>query len=238
MLPRKQRSVIEKSLEPSDKNSAAEIVYWAAKRFRNKLAITSSFQTQSVPLLHLVSRICPNVPVLFLDTGFHFPETLAFRNRLARQLGLNIVDLYPLMGHERFQKQHGMLYQSNPNMCCYMNKVEPLQRKLNGFSAWISGIRRDQTQHRAETPVCELQGNGLFKICPMVNWSASAIASYIDKFELPRHPLHAAGYKSIGCHCCTKAVSDGEDPRSGRWAESEKTECGLHDLLKKKAEEQ
>lgn len=219
------------SSAPTDSNHAAEIIYWAAKKYRDKLAVTSSLQTQSIPLLHLISRICPNVPVLFLDTGFHFPETLAFKDRIRRQLGLNIIELSPLMGHEQFQEQHSNLHVSNPNMCCYLNKVEPLQRKLTGYSAWISGVRRDQTEHRATTPVLDRQNNGVFKVCPMVTWKDSDIARYIDQHDLPRHPLHQAGYRSIGCACCTKAVGEGEDARSGRWAGQEKTECGLHDLL-------
>lgn len=224
---------------PTDQHHAAEIIYWAAKKFRGRLAVTSSLQTQSVPLLHLISRICPNVPVLFLDTGFHFSETLSFKDHLRRKLGLNVIELRPLMGHQQFRARHADLHVSNPNMCCYLNKVEPLQRKLRKYSAWISGIRRDQTEHRSQTPVMELKDNGLFKICPMVMWQDRDVANYIDRHQLTRHPLHDAGYQSIGCACCTKAVSLGEDPRSGRWAGQEKTECGLHDLMaKQKREEQ
>ena len=226
-----------REIEPTDNNHAVEIIYWAAKKFRDKLAITSSLQTQSVPLLHLVSRICPNVPVLFLDTGFHFPETIAFKDQLKRQLGLNVIELTPLMGHQQFRQQHAKLHTTNPNMCCYLNKVEPLQRKLKGFSAWISGIRRDQTEHRAKTPILGIQQNGLFKVCPMVAWKDIDIANYIDRHRLPRHPLHDAGYKSIGCHCCTKAVAKDANPRSGRWVGREKTECGLHDSMARRENE-
>lgn len=214
--------------ETLEQKSAAEILYWAAKTFRSKLALTSSFQTQSLPLLHLVSRICPTIPVFFLNTGFHFEETIAFRDRLKRELGINIVTLEPLCGHAGFLEQHGELHQSNPNMCCYLNKVEPLQRALEGFDAWISGIRRGQTEARKSTPVISMQNNGLYKVCPMVNWSAEHVRDYILCHDLPEHPLLSKGYKSIGCAPCTKPVEDGQDSRSGRWADSAKTECGLH----------
>lgn len=214
--------------ESLEQRSAAEILYWAAKAFRSKLALTSSFQTQSLPLLHLVSRICPTIPVFFLDTGFHFEETLEFRNQLKRELGINIVTLEPLCGHDAFIHQHGELHQSNPNMCCYMNKVEPLQRALQGYDAWISGIRRDQTEARRNTPVISMQNNGLYKVCPMVAWTADNVNDYIQRYELPKHPLLSQGYKSIGCAPCTKPTKEGQDAREGRWAEQDKTECGLH----------
>lgn len=208
--------------------SAAEILYWAAKTFRSKLALTSSFQTQSLPLLHLVSRICPTIPVFFLDTGFHFKETIEFRDRLKCELGINILTLQPLYGHDAFIQKYGKLYQSNPNMCCYLNKVEPLQRALKGYDAWISGIRRDQTETRRNTPVVSIQNNGLYKICPMVHWSSEDVQAYVDRFKLPEHPLLSKGYQSIGCSPCTSPVKAGEGSRSGRWAGVEKTECGLH----------
>lgn len=215
-------------LESLEQRSAAEILYWAAKTFRSKLALTSSFQTQSLPLLHLVSRICPTIPVFFLNTGFHFEETIDFRDRLKRQLGINIVTLESLCGHSAFLEQHGELHQTNPNMCCYLNKVEPLQRALEGYDAWISGIRREQTEARKNTPVISMQNNGLYKVCPMVNWTAGHVRAYIERYDLPEHPLLSQGYQSIGCEPCTKPVEAGEDARSGRWADSTKTECGLH----------
>lgn len=208
--------------------SAAEIIYWASKTFGSRVAVTSSFQTQSLPLVHLISRICPNLPIFFLNTGFHFSETLEYCLKLKRDLGLHIVELSSLMDHDDFLAKHGELYRSNPNMCCYLNKVEPLQRALSGYDAWISGIRRDQTPERSETPVLAKQQDGRYKICPMVRWTADDVNNYIDKHDLPAHPLAERGYLSIGCRPCTKAVVPGSDPRSGRWAESEKTECGLH----------
>lgn len=222
-------------MEPDDhtvslleNRSAPEILYWAAKTFPGRLAITSSFQTQSLPLLHLVSRICPSAPVLFLDTGFHFEETLKYRDLLIRILGLNVRILHPLTSRSELLAKHGELYRKNANMCCYLNKVEPLERTLQSFDAWVSGIRRDQTAVRGGVKVLDKQANGLYKICPMLDWTDKMVNSYCEKSDLPPHPLLARGYKSIGCIPCTRAVQDGEDPRAGRWSGTKKTECGLH----------
>jgi phosphoadenosine phosphosulfate reductase len=214
--------------EDLESRTAAEILYWAAKTFGSKLALTSSFQTQSLPLLYLVSKICPNVPVFFLDTGFHFKETIEFRNQLKRELGINIVTLLPLCGHEDFIENHGELHQTNQNMCCYMNKVEPLQRALAGYDAWISGVRRDQTDARKNTPVIAMQNNGLYKVCPMVHWTSGDVQHFMVEHKLHSHPLSAKGYRSIGCEPCTSATKATDDARAGRWDGSTKTECGLH----------
>lgn len=236
MIPRDLNRVLHSAASLEERCNAVEIVYWASREFGSKLAVTSSFQTQSLPLLHVISRICPNTPIFFIDTGFHFPETLAFLETIKKKLGLNIVELKPLIEHEEFLKQHGELHQDNPNMCCYMNKVEPLQRELTKYDAWISGIRRDQTNQRADTQIISMQENGLYKICPMVNWTEKNVDSYIEKLHLPKHPLHKAGYRSIGCACCTVRTTEGQDARSGRWSGKEKTECGLHDCTSKRKE--
>ena len=213
---------------PREFDHPAEAIYWAAKKYRKQLVVTSSFQTQSVPLLHMISHICPNIPIIFLDTGFHFPETLAFRDELKKELGLNIKNLTCLMGQELFSLNHNGLYKSNPNMCCYLNKVEPLERELKNYSAWISGIRRDQTEQRKNTPTVAKQKNGLFKVCPLVDWTEQMVIQYIERKRLPKPPLFDLGYRSVGCHHCTKPTTADQDSRSGRWLENEKTECGLH----------
>lgn len=207
--------------------SPAAIIYWAAKRFGGRLAITSSFQTQSLPLLHMVSMICPNVPVFFLDTGFHFEETYVYRDELVRRLGINVVNLQPLAGLEETREKYHDLYKSNPQMCCYMHKVEPLERALASCGAWISGIRRDQTKQRSNVKVVD-HVDGRYKICPMVRVSHLDVDRYIEKYDLPRHPLYGDGFKSIGCKPCTQKVGVGDDYRSGRWPGLGKTECGLH----------
>lgn len=208
--------------------TAAEIVYWAASTYGTKLAITTSLQTQSLPLLHLVSRICPNTKVVFLDTGFHFEETLHYMDLLSQRLHLPIERVVPRIGHAGFREKYGELHRTDPEMCCFINKVEPLQQTLKGHHAWISGIRRDQTPQRANTPVLSSQSNGLIKVCPLVTWTAEDVEIYIEKMNLPPHPLQSQGYLSIGCKPCSKSVPRGEDPRAGRWAGTAKTECGLH----------
>lgn len=211
-----------------ERSTAPLVLHWAAATFGDRLAITSSFQTQSLPLLHLTSRICPNVRVFFLDTHFHFEETIAFKNLLIKRLGINVQILESSLSKKEFLEKHGELYRENPSMCCYLNKVEPLQSELDGVDAWMSGIRRDQTDERRDTPIVSLQSNGKIKICPLASWTAEHVENYIAYYQLPRHPLWTRGYKSIGCQPCTKPVCNGEGFRDGRWKETSKTECGLH----------
>lgn len=206
----------------------ARILRWAWERFGPEVGVTSSFQTQSVPLLHMVATAVPEMPVLFLDTGFHFPETLAFRDRLVRELGLEVRVLASKMGNDAFRRRYGTLYRSDPDLCCYINKVEPLARAKKGLAAWVSGIRRDQTRSRRATPVLSWDEDGLWKVCPLAGWTAEDVARYRAEHDLPSHPLHDEGYRSIGCAPCTRRTREGEDPRAGRWAGLDKTECGLH----------
>ncbi len=219
-----------------EREQPAQILRWVWAEFGPKAAATSSFQTQSVPLLHLISRHAPRLTVLFLDTGFHFPETLAFRDTLERDFHLQIRALQNQLGHEAFDRQYGQLYRRDPDMCCYLNKVEPLDAGLAEYDAWITGVRRDQTPSRRNTPIIEHLDDGTYKICPMVNWTEQDVSQYIARHQLPAHPLTAQGYPSIGCAPCTKRPRAGEDARSGRWAGSEKTECGLHTKLGKASE--
>jgi phosphoadenosine phosphosulfate reductase len=217
---------------------ASEILQWAWATFGPKVAASSSFQTQSVPLLHLISQICPDMPVIFLDTGFHFPETLKFRDELQKQLDLNIVIASPLMEKNHLLTQYGQpLYRHDPDLCCYINKVEPMQRALTGFNGWISGVRRDQTASRKDLSILEASPTGPLKIYPMLNWTRRQIFNYIDKHDLPVHPLLAQGYTSIGCVPCTRPVSTDEDERAGRWAGTDKIECGIHLDLTQSQEE-
>jgi phosphoadenosine phosphosulfate reductase len=207
--------------------SPPKILEWAWATFGERLALSSSFQTQSLPLLHFVSTHVPELPVLFLDTGFHFPETLAFRDQLMEEWGLNVMNLRYADGHGAFQQRHGALYKTDPDMCCRLNKVEPLKEALEHYDAWITGVRRDQTENRADTPVISQRSDGVYKICPMVTWTSRDVFKYINRHDLPVHPLLSKGYMSVGCAPCTKSTFGG-DERSGRWAGSGKTECGLH----------
>jgi phosphoadenosine phosphosulfate reductase len=212
-----------------------EIITWAVETFSPDLAVSSSFQTQSVPLLHMVSRIDPEILVFFLDTGYHFWETLMFREQLQRELGLRVQTLYVDGMWSNFLHRFGKeLYKSDPDLCCYLRKVQPMQKAMKSVQAWISGIRRDQTENRAHASILELEPNGLIKINPLLNWKRQDVQAYIKEHNLPAHPLFEKGYKSIGCKPCTRAILAGEDERAGRWAGKDKTECGLHtDMFKK-----
>lgn len=205
-----------------------EILVWAWTQFNGSVAASSSFQTQSVPLLKMISRVTPGMVVYFLDTGFHFDETLKFRDDLTRDLKLNVRMLGNPLGHDGFVQQYGDLFQHNPDSCCHLNKVEPMEHARRKFCAWISGIRRDQTLQRRDTPIITELADGTYKICPLVNWTRDDIKAYAKEFNLPEHPLKALGYTSIGCWPCTQPVKAGEDERAGRWAGTGKTECGLH----------
>jgi phosphoadenosine phosphosulfate reductase len=206
-----------------------EILQFATATFGSDVVASSSFQTQSLPLLHMISRTCPGLPVLFLDTGFHFPETLAFRDQVVAALGLKLEVLTCRIARDAFMRCYGTLYRSDPDLCCYLNKVEPLARALAGRRAWIAGIRRDQTAARSATRVLELGGDLVYKISPLAAWTADDVDAYIAKHRLPVHPLTRQGYESIGCKPCTRATPGSADRRAGRWPGSDKTECGIHE---------
>ena len=186
-----------------------------------KVVASSSFQTHSIPMLHLLSRIAPEVHVAFLDTGYHFPETLAFRDEISERLDLNLVNI---SGHE--PSAGSGLYVSSETACCNVNKVEPLHSLLAGFDVWVSGVRSDQTSNRAGFATVMAGPADTERYHPMLSWSADEIESYRRRFELPAHPLEELGYRSIGCAPCTAVPT--VDDRSGRWASTGKTECGLH----------
>jgi phosphoadenosine phosphosulfate reductase len=208
--------------------STEEILRWGADTFGSELVATSSFQTQSVPLLHLISQHAPEARVFFLNTGFHFEETLHFKDGLASLFSLNIVELECLLGREAFEEKYGDLHTSDPKTCCYLNKVEPLKRALKGTKAWISGIRRDQTAVRANSRVVQKTAEGVIKICPMLEWTGEEVRQYLGDNHLPAHPLLNQGYLSIGCAPCTQPASPDDHERAGRWIGSQKVECGLH----------
>lgn len=222
--------------ETFESASPQEIIAWSWETFGPDMAATSSFQTQSLPLLHMIAQAAPEMPIFFLDTGFHFPETLLFRDRLIDDWGLNVRTLTTLMGHADFYQRHGELHRSNPDLCCYINKVEPLQQAKAGLAAWLTGVRRDQTEARRNTPILARERSGQCKVCPMATWTDRDVWRYIHQHDLPVHPLLSQGYMSIGCAPCTRPVGAGEDARSGRWANQSKTECGLHVELNLRSE--
>jgi phosphoadenosine phosphosulfate reductase len=212
--------------------SAQVILRWAVEALP-RFAVTSSFGADSAVLLHLLASIDPHVPVLFLETGLHFPETLRYRREVASLLGLTDVrDLPPALSVAEQARQYGGgLYLRDPDRCCALRKVAPLDAALADFDGWATGVRRAQTLARAETPVVAVVVRGerrLVKVAPLARWSDGDITAYLERHGLPRHPLADRGYASIGCAPCTRPVGDGEGSRSGRWAATAKTECGIH----------
>ncbi|MFZ5905242.1 MAG: phosphoadenylyl-sulfate reductase [Chloroflexota bacterium] len=216
--------------------SPQDILRWSAERFRPDLALSSSFQTQSLPLLHMASQIIPGLRVLFLDTGYHFWESLIFREQLQAMWNLNVVDLYRDSRWDVYVRQHvRSLPLDDPDLCCFLHKVQPMQKAVSGLKAWISGIRRDQTPTRARAQILELQDEGVVKVNPLLNWTRADVERYIKEHDLPVHPLLEKGYRSIGCAPCTLPVGAEDAERAGRWAGRGKTECGLHtDMFRQK----
>lgn len=205
-----------------------EHLHTAKTQFGDKICLTSSFQTQSVPLLYLVSQSIPDTPILFLDTGFHFSETLEFRDKLIEMFGLNVINISTGLGHDNFKFQYGNLYEIDPDLCCHINKTQPLQEALEGYDAWIAGVRGDQTENRSQLEVFNKMQNGRTKICPLINWTKKDLWTFHSQNDLPSHPLFSQGYLSVGCAPCTRPIGVGEDERAGRWTNNCKTECGIH----------
>ncbi|MEM7567261.1 MAG: phosphoadenylyl-sulfate reductase [Pseudomonadota bacterium] len=208
--------------------SAEEIVEAALDTFGRGLTLVSSFGADAAVLLHIVSRIDPGLCVVFLETGRHFPETLAYVQTLREAFGLRRVVLrQPDADLCEAEDEDARLHARNPDRCCEIRKVAPLAEALEGASAWLTGRRRDQTPERRFMPVFEPDGSRI-KINPLGNWSRADIRAYAARHALPAHPLVARGYPSVGCRPCTQAVAPGADPRAGRWRGAAKTECGIH----------
>ncbi len=194
----------------------------------SKIAVVSSFGSNSVVLLHLVASVDPSLPVLFIDTGRLFGQTLQYRDQLASELGLtNIRSIGPQTNHVHERDPAGALWVVDSNACCALRKVEPFAKALEGVDIWISGRKRYQGASRTSLPLFEAEGTRL-KINPLANWTSGDIDIYRNAFDLPQHPLVEKGYRSIGCEPCTTPVKDGEDERAGRWRGAGKTECGIH----------
>ncbi|CAK0738164.1 Adenosine 5'-phosphosulfate reductase [Gammaproteobacteria bacterium] len=213
--------------------SPQEILEWAAKNFPNEIAASSSFQTQSVPLLHMIASTVPQLPILFIDTGYHFPETIAFRDRLVHSWNLNLEVLTVRNSMEEgLWYANQPLYLTNPDLCCEIHKVAPMREAMRRYRVWISGIRRDQSHTRAKADIVEVSKENRIRIHPMLEWTQSDVQQYVRNHGLPEHPLDVLGYVSIGCAPCTRPPLTGGGLRSGRWQGTGKTECGLHTHLR------
>ncbi|MEY4993148.1 MAG: hypothetical protein RIS82_270 [Actinomycetota bacterium] len=209
--------------------TAEQVIAWVAKNFSaDAIAVACSMADSVLP--HIVSVQIPNVDVLFLDTGYHFAETVVTRDEVARALPIRVVDVKPKQTVAEQDAQYGeKLWSRDPNLCCQMRKVDPLHNSLKSYELWFTGVRRDEAPTRANTPLLVWDDkNGLVKVNPLAAWTFDQLIDYATEHKVPVNLLLSNGYPSIGCEPCTKPVAAGEDPRSGRWAGANKTECGLH----------
>ncbi|BDZ59675.1 MULTISPECIES: phosphoadenylyl-sulfate reductase [Barrientosiimonas] len=209
-------------------DDAPAIAAWAAEHFPGRLAVACSMADAVLP--YLVAEHAPGVDVLFLDTGYHFSDTLVTRDLVAEQLDINVVDVKPRLTVAEQDAEHGVdLFARDPAACCRMRKVEPLRDSLGAYDAWVTGVRRDEGPTRADAPVVSFDETfGLVKINPLVTWSLEDLLRFSNEHRLPVNLLVTNGYPSIGCEPCTRPVEDGADARAGRWSGFAKTECGLH----------
>ena len=203
-------------------------------RARKKIFTSSSFQSHSVVLLHIISRVDKTIPVYFINTGYHFPETIQFRDYVTSLFGLNTIDLKPETSKHMQRDQEGrFLYASDPDHCCYLNKTQPMEVILKSHDIWINGVRADQSSVRAAMKTEQPARYGCVRFHPMLDWSAKMIWQYQQEYKLPIHPLEEKGYRSIGCEPCTRKLDPDMQEREARWFGMKKTECGLHtDLVK------
>ena len=209
---------------------AVSRVKWAVGEFGDDVALSSSFGADSAVMLHLSTQVKPDLRVVTVDTGMLFPETIQFRTELLKRLKLNLRVYCIPPTDEVLVDSAGQLWLTNPAACCSDEKrrLFDLAKKELGLRAWLTGIRRDQTETRRNSTIVARDHAGLLKISPILDWTAEQVDDYMRQNDLPYHPLHEKGYLSIGCACCTRPVKPGEDPRAGRWPGQAKTECGLH----------
>lgn len=227
-LLEKEALIEEKAVE-FESATPQGIIAWAVETFPN-ITFACSFGAEDVVLVDMLQKISPKTDIFYLDTDFHFKETYETRDRLVERYGLKFVRVSPEITPEEQEQQYGAeLWKKDPNACCNIRKVTPLSMILSKYEAWITGIRRDQAPTRANAKKIEYDVKfGLVKFNPIADWSSEDVWNYIREHDLVYNPLHDQNYPSIGCEQCTRPVMPGEDPRAGRWAESEKTECGLH----------
>lgn len=210
--------------------SPQDILTWAVRSFHPRLTMATAFGAEGCCILHMLADIEPNVHVFNLDTGYQFPETLELRERIRERYGIAVVMVQPETTVAEYETEHGgPLYRIRPDQCCHDRKVLPLRRAVEGYDAWISAIRKDQTSHRAAAGIVQWDAKfKLVKINPLLDWTKRDVWAFIMKHQVPYNPLHDQGYPSIGCWPCTRPVSEGEDERAGRWHGTVKKECGLH----------
>lgn len=209
--------------------TAEQVIRWAMDNFES-LTFACSFGAEDVVIVDMLQNISPSTDIFYLDTDFHFKETYETRDRMIERYGMEFVKVAPKLTPEEQAAAHGeSLWTVDPNACCNIRKVEPLTRILSQYDSWITGIRRDQAPTRANAKKIEYDSKfGLMKFNPIADWTSEEVWQYIRDNDIIYNPLHDQHYPSIGCEQCTRQVMPGEDPRAGRWANSDKTECGLH----------
>lgn len=212
---------------------AEDIIAWTFRTFPGQVYLTTAWQRNGMAVLDMALRHDPAVPVLFIDTGYHFPETLSYALDMTVRMKLNLVVCKPAISRRDFEAAFGAkLHDTDPDKCCAVNKVEPLRRETAklGRRVWLTGLRRDQSSARAATPVLQAQPDGTLKVNPLVRWSSRDVWRRLQAAGIPDHPLYDAGYASIGCapESCTRPVTAGQDERAGRWSGKGKAECGIH----------
>jgi phosphoadenosine phosphosulfate reductase len=222
------QALVRRDANSLESASASEILGWASEHFGANWCVTSSMADAVLP--HLAAAAQPGVDIIFLDTGYHFPETIGMRDAVSAVLPVTVRSILPLKTVAEQDAEHGAkLHDRDPNLCCALRKVEPLQRALAGYTAWASGLRRADAATRAGVKVLEWDAKReMVKLNPIASWSDEQVEAYIAENSILVNPLLSDGYGSIGCGPCTRRLLPGEDARAGRWAGTNKTECGLH----------
>ncbi|MEV5977598.1 phosphoadenylyl-sulfate reductase [Streptomyces sp. NPDC052114] len=222
------KALAERAGRDLEDSSPLEILRWAAETFGPRFCVTSSMEDAVVA--HLASRAMPGVDVVFLDTGYHFPETIGTRDAVEAVLDVNVITLTPRQTVAEQDAQYGpKLHDRDPDLCCKLRKVQPLEDGLTGYRAWATGLRRDESPTRANTPVVGWdEKRRKVKVSPIARWTQDDVDAYVAEHGVLTNPLLMDGYGSVGCAPCTRRLLAGEDARAGRWAGNAKTECGIH----------
>jgi phosphoadenosine phosphosulfate reductase len=212
-----------------ERMAAEDLLLWAYEEYGRKLCLTCSWQKQSSALVHMVSELDLPLDVIELDTHLFFRETYETRDSLVERYGLNLIRPEIITVAEQHKQEGPNLWERDPDRCCHIRKVEPLLQALQPYDAWVSGIRRDQSPSRVGTPKLQWSDRyGVWKVHPLADWDEKRVWAYIEVNEIPYNPLHDVGYRSIGCIPCTRPIAPDEEERAGRWAGSDKLECGIH----------
>ena len=225
----------KKTNKPFENASAKTVLEWAVRHFHPRIAIASSFSVEDTIVIDLATQIQPDITVFTIDTGYHFKETEEVKERIKSRYRLNLIEYQSELSIPQQNAQYGeALYHKDPDLCCRLRKIEPIQRALKELDAWITGLRNEQSPTRRDLHTItrdELNGRTLYKINPLARWTQSQVWQYALDHQLPYNTLYNRGYTSIGCIHCTQPVKPGEDPRSGRWSGTDKKECGIHTFM-------